>query len=104
MVVDGLCREGRIEVAWQALEDMRLRGWKPDFVAYRIVSEGFRVAGRAEEEGRILKQKRKLGVAPRKDDYGEHVLALLSNRQIAEAKEVAESRLCSEISPLMMMF
>ena len=59
MVVDGMCREGRIEDAWRALEEMRLRGWKPDFVAYRIVAEGFRVAGRVEEEGRILKQKRK---------------------------------------------
>lgn len=91
IVVDGLCREGRIEDAWRALEDMRLRGWKPDFVAYRIVSEGFRVAGRAEEEGRILKQKRKLGVAPRKEDYREFMLALVSNMQIAEAKEIAEA-------------
>ncbi|GJM99697.1 hypothetical protein PR202_ga16822 [Eleusine coracana subsp. coracana] len=91
MLVDGLCREGRIEEAWQALEEMRLRRWKPDFVAYRIVSEGFRVAGRAEEEGRILKQKRKLGVAPRKEDYGDYVLALLSHRQIYQAKEIAEA-------------
>ncbi|XP_062194240.1 pentatricopeptide repeat-containing protein At5g14080-like [Phragmites australis] len=91
MVVDGMCREGRIEDAWRALEEMRLRGWKPDFVAYRIVSEGFRIAGRVEEEGRILKQKRKLGVAPRKEDYREHVLALVSNRQITEAKEIAEA-------------
>ncbi|XP_047086126.1 pentatricopeptide repeat-containing protein At5g14080-like [Lolium rigidum] len=91
MVVDGLCREGRIEDAWRALEDMRLRGWKPDFVAYRIVSEGFRIAERAEEEGRILKQKRKLGVAPRKVDYRELLLALVSNRQISEAKEMAEA-------------
>ncbi|CAM0876635.1 unnamed protein product [Alopecurus aequalis] len=90
MVVDGLCREGRIEDAWRALEDMRLRGWKPDFVAYRIVSEGFKITERAEEEGRILKQKRKLGVAPRKVDYRELLLALLSNRQISEAKEMAE--------------
>uniref|UniRef100_A0ACD5XCU7 Uncharacterized protein n=1 Tax=Avena sativa TaxID=4498 RepID=A0ACD5XCU7_AVESA len=91
MVVDGLCREGRIEDAWRALEDMRLRGWKPDFVAYRIVSEGFRVAERLDEEWRILKQKRKLGVAPRKVDYREILLALVSNRQISEAKEMAEA-------------
>uniref|UniRef100_A0A0A9HMD7 Pentacotripeptide-repeat region of PRORP domain-containing protein n=2 Tax=Arundo donax TaxID=35708 RepID=A0A0A9HMD7_ARUDO len=91
MVVDGMCRDGRIDDAWVALEEMRLRGWKPDFVAYRIVSEAFRVAGRVEEEGRILKQKRKLGVAPRKEDYREHVLALVSNRQITEAKEIAEA-------------
>ncbi|KAF8672643.1 hypothetical protein HU200_049336 [Digitaria exilis] len=51
MVVDGMCREGKIEDAWHALEDLRLRGWKPDFVAYRIVAEGFRVAGRVDEEG-----------------------------------------------------
>ncbi|XP_037441973.1 pentatricopeptide repeat-containing protein At5g14080-like [Triticum dicoccoides] len=91
MVVDGLCRERRIEDAWRALEDMRLRGWKPDFVAYRIVSEGFRLAERAEEEGRILKQKRKLGVAPRKVDYREVLLALVSERQISDAKEMAEA-------------
>ncbi|PNT74036.1 hypothetical protein BRADI_1g06650v3 [Brachypodium distachyon] len=91
MVVDGLCREGRIEDAWRALEDMRLRGWKPDFIAYRIVSERYREAGRVEEEGKILKQKRKLGVAPRKVDYREFLLALLSDRQISEAKEMGEA-------------
>ncbi|XP_015632358.1 pentatricopeptide repeat-containing protein At5g14080 [Oryza sativa Japonica Group] len=91
MVADGLCREGRIEDAWQALEDMRFQGWKPDFVAYRVVSEAFREAGRTEEEGRILKQKRKLGVAPRKEDYREFMFALLSSRQIGEAKEIAEA-------------
>ncbi|KAL6641008.1 hypothetical protein ACP70R_019189 [Stipagrostis hirtigluma subsp. patula] len=91
MVVDGMCREGRIEDAWRALEEMRLRGWKPDFVAYRTVSVGFSKAGRAEEEGRILKQKRKLGVAPRKEDYRECLLSLVSNRLIVEAKEIAEA-------------
>jgi pentatricopeptide repeat protein len=70
---------------------MRLRGWKPDFVAYRIVSEGFRAAERAEEEGRILKQKRKLGVAPRKADYRELLLALVSSKQVSEAKDMAEA-------------
>ncbi|KAJ1295406.1 hypothetical protein BS78_01G221300 [Paspalum vaginatum] len=91
MVVDGMCREGRIEDAWRALDEMRLRGWKPDFVAYRIVAEGFRVVGRVEEEGRVLKQKRKHGVAPRKDDYRECVLAFVSNRLVTEAKEMAEA-------------
>ncbi|RCV42709.1 hypothetical protein SETIT_9G237800v2 [Setaria italica] len=91
MVVDGMCREGRIEDAWHALEELRSRGWKPDFVAYRIVAEEFRVAGRVEEEGRILKQKRKLGVAPRKSEYRECVLALVSNGLITEAKEMAEA-------------
>ncbi|CAM0876632.1 unnamed protein product [Alopecurus aequalis] len=57
----------------------------------RIVSEGFRIAERAEEEGRILEQKRKLGVAPRKVDYREILLKLVSNRKISEAKEMAEA-------------
>uniref|UniRef100_A0A804MKH0 Pentatricopeptide repeat-containing protein n=1 Tax=Zea mays TaxID=4577 RepID=A0A804MKH0_MAIZE len=91
MLVDGMCREGRIEDAWRAMDEMRLRGWKPDFLAYRIVAEGFRVQGRVEEEGRILKQKRKLGVAPRKDEYRECVLVLVSNRLFREAKEIAEA-------------
>ncbi|PAN47108.1 hypothetical protein PAHAL_9G234800 [Panicum hallii] len=91
MVIDGMCREGRIEGAWRALEELRLRGWKPDFVAYRIVAEEFRVAGRVEEEGLILKQKRKLGVAPRKAEYRECVLELVSNRLVTEAKEMAEA-------------
>ncbi|KAG2537797.1 hypothetical protein PVAP13_9NG332600 [Panicum virgatum] len=91
MVIDGMCREGRIEGAWRALEELRLRGWKPDFMAYRIVAEKFRVAGRVEEEGLILKQKRKLGVAPRKAEYRECVLELVSNRLVTEAKEMAEA-------------
>ncbi|XP_072981564.1 pentatricopeptide repeat-containing protein At5g14080 [Typha angustifolia] len=91
VIVDGLCRVGRIEDAWQALEELRRRGCKPDFIAYRIVSEGFRVAGRMEEAGRILKQKRKLGVAPREKDYREFVLTLVSQRRVLEAKEIGEA-------------
>lgn len=91
MIADGMSREGRIEDAWRALHEMRLRGWKPDFVAYRIVAEGFRMAGRVDEEARILKQKRKLGVAPRKCEYRECVLAFVSNRLVTEAKEMAEA-------------
>lgn len=65
LIVDGLCRTGRIEEAWRALGELRMRGWKPDFIAYRIVSEGFRLADRKDETATILKQKRKLGVAPK---------------------------------------
>lgn len=30
IVVDGIYREGRIDDAWHAREEMRLRWWKPD--------------------------------------------------------------------------
>ncbi|KAJ0988790.1 hypothetical protein J5N97_007146 [Dioscorea zingiberensis] len=91
LIIDGLCRAGRIEEAWRALEELRGREWKPDFIAYRIVSEAFRVVGRVEESGRILKQKRKFGVAPRAMDYGDFVLLLISERRIQEAKELGEA-------------
>ncbi|XP_008777847.1 pentatricopeptide repeat-containing protein At5g14080 isoform X1 [Phoenix dactylifera] len=91
LIVDGLCRVGRIEDAWHALEELRSRGCKPDFIAYRIVSEGFRVVGRVEEAMKILKQKRKLGVAPRANDYREFILSLISERRIQEAKDLGEA-------------
>ncbi|KAH7683244.1 TPR-like protein, partial [Dioscorea alata] len=91
LIVDGLCRAERIEEAWRALEQLRAREWKPDFIAYRIVSEAFRLVGRVEEAGRILKQKRKFGVAPRAKDYGDFVLVLISERRIQEAKEMGEA-------------
>lgn len=91
LIVDGLCRVGRIEDAWHSLEELRIRGCKPDFIAYRIVSEGFRVVGRVDEAMKILKQKRKLGVAPRANDYKEFILSLISERRIREAKELGET-------------
>ncbi|CAA6659700.1 unnamed protein product [Spirodela intermedia] len=91
LVVDGLCQAGRTEEAWRALEEFRHRGWKPDFVAYRIVSEEFRKAGRTEESWKILKQKRKFGVAPRADDYREYILRLISERRIHAAKRLGEA-------------
>ncbi|CAM0876633.1 unnamed protein product [Alopecurus aequalis] len=85
-------RRDGLDEALRLVDAVRHQGTSStDFVSYRIVSEGFRVAERAEEEGRILKQKRKLGVAPRKVDYRELLLALLSNRQISEGKEMAEA-------------
>lgn len=91
LVVDGLCQAGRMEEAWEALEELRQRGCKPDFVAYRIVSEEFRKAGRMEESLKILKQKRKLGVAPRAGDYREYILRLISERRIHAAKKLGEA-------------
>lgn len=91
LVVNRLCRAGRIEDAWCALEQLRNRCCKPDFIAYRLVSEGYKLAGRAEEAGRILKQKRKFGVAPRAKDYREFILSSISDKRIQEAKELGEA-------------
>lgn len=90
LIINALCHAGLMEDAWRALEELRVRGCKPDFIAYRIVSEAFRLAGRVEDAGRILKQKRKLGVAPRVKDYGEFILLLVSERRVHEAKELGE--------------
>ncbi|WOL12863.1 pentatricopeptide repeat-containing protein [Canna indica] len=91
LIVDSLCRAGNIEDAWCALTQLRNRGLKPDFIAYRIVSEGYKLAGRVEEAGRILKQKRKFGVAPRANDYREFILLLISDKMLREAKELGEA-------------
>ncbi|URE32259.1 PPR repeat [Musa troglodytarum] len=91
LVVNRLCRAGRIEDAWCALEQLRNRCCKPDFIAYRLVSEGYKLAGRVEEAGRILKQKRKFGVAPRAKDYREFILSSISDKRIQEAKELGEA-------------
>ncbi|PKA47619.1 Pentatricopeptide repeat-containing protein [Apostasia shenzhenica] len=91
MIVDGLCRASRIDDAWRMLEELRERDCKPDFISYRVVSESFRSVGRLEEMEKILKQKRKLGVAPRANDYREFILTLISEKRISAAKELAEA-------------
>ena len=45
------------------------RGWKPDFMAYWVVAAAFRSMGNVADEVKVLKMKRKLGVAPRSSDY-----------------------------------
>lgn len=74
------------------------RPWRrsADAARARVAGRSGSLAVRAREsaarrEGRILKQKRKLGVAPRKEDYREFMLALVSNMQIVEAKEITEA-------------
>ncbi|KAK4743831.1 hypothetical protein SAY87_010143 [Trapa incisa] len=89
LIVHGLCRASRHSDASQALEELRNRGWKPDFVAYRVVAEAYRESGDALAVNSTLKKKRKLGVAPRANKYGEFILSLVSERLIYEAKEIS---------------
>ncbi|KAG6511674.1 pentatricopeptide repeat-containing protein At5g14080-like [Zingiber officinale] len=91
LIISRLCRAGKIEDACCALEQLRNRGFKPDFIPYRIVSEGYIQAGRVEEAGGILKKKRKYGVAPRENDYREFILSSISDERIQEAKELGEA-------------
>lgn len=89
LIVNALCKSGRKDDAWKVLEELKNLDCKPDFIAYRTVSEEFRLAKRYEEECRILKQKRKLSVAPREKDYREFIHLLIHEKRIKEAKEVA---------------
>lgn len=90
-VIDGLCRSSRVHDASRALEELRIRGFKPDFIAYRIVVEGLRSMGRVDEVEKFSKQKRKLGVAPRMNEYKEFLFGLISEKRIQEAKELGEA-------------
>lgn len=90
LVVHGLCSQSRAPDAISALDDLRKIECKPDFMAYRILTEALREIGRVVDVQNVLKKKRKLGVAPRANDYRQYIFALISERLICEAKELAE--------------
>lgn len=90
LIVHGLCRASKVLEALWMLDELRSRGWKPDFMAYWVVAAAFRSMGNVADEVKVLKMKRKLGVAPRSGDYRELILGLVSERQICAAKEVGE--------------
>ncbi|KAK3036421.1 hypothetical protein RJ639_030020 [Escallonia herrerae] len=90
LVVHGLCSASRVAEASCALHELRSRDCKPDFMAYRIVAEASRLMGNVVDVMKILKKKRKLGVAPRADDYREFLFSLISERLICEAKDLGE--------------
>lgn len=90
LVVHGLCVESRVKDAIFALEELRKRECKPDFMAYRIVAETLREMGSVVDVEMVLKKKRKLGVAPRANDYRELILQFVSERLMCEAKELGE--------------
>lgn len=90
LIVHGLCQASRVSEAFCALDELRSRNCKPDFMAYRIVAEAFRSTGSVVDTETILKKKRKLGVAPRSNDYREFILELILERRICEAKELGE--------------
>ncbi|ERM97656.1 hypothetical protein AMTRI_Chr01g132440 [Amborella trichopoda] len=91
LIVDGLCRAHKAQDAWWILEELRIRGLKPDFISYRVIAEAFRKMGSLGEAEKVLKQKRKLGVAPRAHEYGEFMLELIQERRIQEAKQLGEA-------------
>lgn len=91
LIIHGLCHASRVSDASIALEELTVRGFKPDFLAYRIVAETFRLTGYIHEAEKTLKKKRKLGVAPRTSDYKDFFFALISERLIQEAKELGEA-------------
>ncbi|KAK6280347.1 hypothetical protein POUND7_020614 [Theobroma cacao] len=90
LVVHGLCFSSRESEALWVLDELRSRGCKPDFIAYRIVAEAFRKSSSVVERELVLKKKRKLGVAPRSNDYREFILGLISERRICEARDLGE--------------
>ncbi|XP_019154933.1 PREDICTED: pentatricopeptide repeat-containing protein At5g14080 [Ipomoea nil] len=90
LVAHGLCSGSFVSEAVVALDELRKRDCKPDFMAYRIVAEALREMGNAVDVEWVLKRKRKLGVAPRSNDYKDFILTLISERLISEAKELGE--------------
>ena len=90
LVVHGLCRAGRVSEALWMLGELRNRGWKPDFMAYWVVATAFRSMRDVVAEVKVLKMKRKLGVAPRTGDYRDMILELVSEGRINEGKELGE--------------
>ncbi|KAH6765494.1 hypothetical protein C2S52_016477 [Perilla frutescens var. hirtella] len=90
LVVHGLCMERRAKDAMFALEELRIRACKPDFMAYRIVAETLREMGSVADVQIVLKRKRKLGVAPRASDYRELILQFVTERYMLEAKELGD--------------
>ncbi|KAE9584458.1 hypothetical protein Lal_00042744 [Lupinus albus] len=90
LIVHGLCCASKVSEALWMLGELRNRGWKPDFVAYRVVAVVFQEMRNVADEVKVLKMKRKLGVAPRSGDYREMILGLVSERRVNEAKELGE--------------
>ncbi|GAB4848655.1 hypothetical protein Ancab_003366 [Ancistrocladus abbreviatus] len=90
LIIHGLCQVDRVTEAFSVLEELRNRDCKPDFMAYRIVAEAFRSRGCMAELQEVLKKKRKLGVAPRANDYREFIFSLISEGRICEANELGE--------------
>ncbi|CAH9113200.1 unnamed protein product [Cuscuta europaea] len=89
LVSHGLC-SSFVSESVVALDELRKRDCKPDFIAYRVVSEALRGMGNVVDVEMVLKKKRKLGVAPRSNDYKEFIFSLISERLISEAKKLGE--------------
>lgn len=90
LIVHGLCFEKRVKDANFILDELRKRECKPDFIAYRVVAEAFRSNGYVVDVGVVLKKKRKLGVAPRANDYREFLYVLIAEKLFWEAKELGD--------------
>ncbi|KAI3666048.1 hypothetical protein L6452_44686 [Arctium lappa] len=90
LVIHGLCSASRVHEAVYMLDVLRKRDCKPDFMAYRIVAEALRAIGDVVDVEKVLKMKRKLGVAPRASDYRDFIYQLISERLICEAKDLGE--------------
>ncbi|WMV17679.1 hypothetical protein MTR67_011064 [Solanum verrucosum] len=90
LVVQGLCSQSRIAEAVSAFDELRIRECKPDFIAYSIVAEALGNMRNVVDKDLVLKKKRKLGVAPRNNDYKEYIFDLISERLISEAKDLGK--------------
>ncbi|KAK9037218.1 hypothetical protein V6N11_022137 [Hibiscus sabdariffa] len=91
LVVHGLCFSSRASEAFWVLDELRSRDCKPDFIAYRIVAEAFTMTNNVAERELVLKKKRKLGVAPRSNDYREFILVLIMEKRISEARDLGKA-------------
>ncbi|XP_060191350.1 pentatricopeptide repeat-containing protein At5g14080 [Lycium barbarum] len=94
LVVHGLCSGSRIAEAVSAFDELRIRECKPDFIAYRVVAEALGNMRSVVDKDLVLKKKRKLGVAPRNNDYKEFIFDLISEKLIIEAKDLGKVIAC----------
>ncbi|EPS68243.1 hypothetical protein M569_06526, partial [Genlisea aurea] len=90
LMIHGFCSESRVKDAVSALEELRRKDCKPDFMAYRIVAEKLREMRCTPDVEMVLKKKRKLSVAPRSTDYRDFIHDLISERLLNESKEIGE--------------
>ncbi|KAI3503593.1 hypothetical protein L1887_32039 [Cichorium endivia] len=90
LILHALCSENREHDAMYMLDVLRKRNCKPDFMAYRIVAESLRETKNVVEVEKVLKMKRKLGVAPRTSDYRDFIFQLISERLTSEAKNLGQ--------------
>ncbi|KAL5818401.1 hypothetical protein ACOSQ4_022243 [Xanthoceras sorbifolium] len=98
-LIDGLCKAGRLKVAWKIFHKLSQEGLKPDVVTYLVMINGLCKDGQLEEATNLLSIMEDEGCAPDVITYNTLMRGFSQNNETIKVVELLHKMAERNIMP-----